>query len=717
MKRRDFIGTTAGAAVLGAIGKGKQVEGKVGATYPPPDSAETVPAGNIGVDAQSPAGSAPGDQKTKIEKLTLFEPRNWSERPAELYFQGEIKDLLPGIEILAPELNYRISLDSSSSLKVSVSRVKQSLLRVAKKGNKAEIHYSQKNHFFRGLGLLLQEIKEKPDSPNFEITEEPQFTTVGAMFDVSQGNAVIGLPSVKVFLRLMAVMGMNMIMLYAEDSYEIKEEPYFGYMRGRYSQDDLREIDRYAALFGIEAIPCMQTLAHLTDVLQWAAYGDIKEDEDTLLPGSEKTYAFIERMIAAASAPFRTRRIHIGMDEAWRLGQGNYLKLHGWGKKIDIMTEHLSHVLQITDRHGLRPMIWSDMYFRAASKTGDYYDMSSAIDPADIAKMPKNVQFVYWDYYHNEPEFYKEWIRRHREFGSDPVFAGGIWGWQGYGMSHGKTFVTTNAALGACKETGVKEVFATIWGDATTESNIFGHLLGLQLFAEHAYAGELAEEKLRKRFEFCTGCRFDDFWDINGMNAVYGVDKNSPANPSRYLMWQDILMGMFDKNIQGLPLEIHYSELAERLKSAGAKGGRFDFVFHYYAKVSSVLAAKSELGLKLRQAYLGKDTALLKKLSGEVLPDLANRVFDLRQYHRHLWLAIHQPSGWEIMDLRYGALLMRIDTARMRVEDYLAGRITSIPELERERLPWQGKEGAADLICNSYDRIVSASRLAYSYKM
>ncbi len=31
----------------------------------------------------------------------------------------------------------------------------------------------------------------------------------------------------------MAVMGLNMLMLYAEDSYVIEGEPWFGYMRGK----------------------------------------------------------------------------------------------------------------------------------------------------------------------------------------------------------------------------------------------------------------------------------------------------------------------------------------------------------------------------------------------------------------------------------------------------------------------------------------------------
>ena len=125
----------------------------------------------------------------------------------------------------------------------------------------------------------------------------------------------------------------------------------------------------------------------------------------------------------------------------------------------------------------------------------------------------------------------------------------------------------------------------------------------------------------------------------------------------------------------------------------------------------------AEIGIRLRRAYLAKDVGALKKISNETLPDLAGRVAALRDYHRGLWMAIDQPPGWEIMEVRYGGLLSRIATSKWRVEEFLAGRAARIAELEQERLPWQGREGINDLICNSYDRIVSASRLAYSWKM
>ncbi len=688
MKRRAFIGTAAGAAATVGWAGGKRAR------------AEKTTA---------PAGALPAMRQVPIPGVPVP-----SGAPRDLGFRGDVEALRPGLDLLAPALNFRVS---GQGLQVTARKTEGRSLRVEKKGRRAEIRFAEKAHFFRGLGLLLQELEDRGEAADFEVAEEAQFQTVGAMFDVSQGNAVPAPARVVDLLKIMAVMGLNMIMLYAEDSYEVPGEPFFGYLRGRYTEADLKAIDDAAWALGIEAIPCMQTLAHLTDVLQWDAYRDIKEDEDTLLVGEPAAYRFIEKMVAAAAAPFRTRRIHIGMDEAWKLGQGSSLKRYGPRRKIDLMTEHLGRVLEICRKRGLQPMIWSDMYFRAASPTGDYYDPSGVIAPEDIRKMPRDVRFVYWDYYHDDIAFYEEWIRRHKEFGSDPVFAGGIWGWQGFGLSYGKTFVTTNAALEACKRHGIKEVFATIWGDATTECPLHAHLLGLQLYAEHAFARHPDDAKLARRFKFTTGCTREDFWLINGLNAVPGVGESSGANPSRYLMWQDPLLGLFDKNVEGLPLEEHYTGLAEKLRSAAERSGSFRPVFDFYALACGVLALKAGLGSKMTSAYLARDRAALGTLVERTLPELERRVVALRDYHRSLWLAVNQPPGWEVMDLRYGALRARLDTARERLSGFLLGRVERIPELELERRPWNDRPGLDDLICNSYDRIVSASRLAYSWKM
>ncbi|UJF15601.1 family 20 glycosylhydrolase [Jeotgalibaca sp. MA1X17-3] len=188
-------------------------------------------------------------------------------------------------------------------------------------------------------------------------------------------NAVLKVEGTKKLLRHMARLGLNLAMLYNEDTYEVKEYLYFGYLRGRYTEDELKEIDNYAFDLGIEMVPCIQTLAHLTLALQYEYAQDMRDTRDNLLVGEPKTYEFIDTLIETASRPFRSKRIHIGMDEAHDVGLGAYRRKNGFKDQFSIMNEHLKEVVSITQKHGLEPMMWSDMYYRAGSSTGNYYDL------------------------------------------------------------------------------------------------------------------------------------------------------------------------------------------------------------------------------------------------------------------------------------------------------------------------------------------------------
>lgn len=625
----------------------------------------------------------------------------------QLYFHGDIADLQQGIDILAGELGFRSGTDG---LSVHVKRHEGPELVVHKDQGGITISYTRKIHFFRAAGLLVEALQDGREM--FTIRERPQFSMNGPMFDVSQGNAVMKTETVKRFIRMMAVMGLDMFMLYAEDSYDVKEQPYFGYMRGRYSQDEIRELDDYADMFGIEMIPCIQTLSHLKDVLKWNTFADIRDDEETMLVGEPKTYEFIEQMIKAAAAPVRTRRIHIGMDEAWKLGQGHYLAKNGYRSKFEIMNEHLHRVLEITRRLGLEPMMWSDMYFRAGSKTGAYYDKECVIPQSTIDAMPKDVQFVYWDYYHYDEEFYVDWIRRHKSFGSTPVFAGGIWNWRGFVLNYGATMKSTNAALNACKKEGINEIIATLWGDDGTECDWFSAILGLQLFAEHGYADELSEEKLRKRFAFCTGGQYDDFMDIRWVDEAPGIGKDNleTANPSRVMLWQQPMMGLFDANLNGREFDSYYAGLVKKFAAIKERSGEYRPIFDILQKLCAVLSVKAELGINLTKAYQAGDKEKLNEYANVVLPDLVGKVRELQTSHRERWFEVNKAFGWEVLDFRYGGLILALETSAKRIADYVSGKAAKLEELEETRLLFQGVEGLLD--CYWYQFIPTASRLA-----
>ncbi|MDG0813575.1 beta-N-acetylhexosaminidase [Cohnella rhizosphaerae] len=624
----------------------------------------------------------------------------------EFKFIGDLEGLETGLRELAAEAGVTLSDEGRA---VEVIRHDENRIVVEAKEGSLRIAFGRKIHFFRAVGLLVAGLRENGE---FRIEEVPQFDMNGPMFDVSQGGAVIRTASVKAFLRKMALMGLDMIMLYAEDSFDVAGQPYFGYMRGRYTQDEIKEMDDYADLFGIEMIPCIQTLSHLADVLKWNAFADIRDDHETMLVGYDRTYEFIEQMIAAAAAPVRTKRIHIGMDEAWKLGLGNYLSKNGLRSKFDIMNDHLKRVMEIVERHGLVPMMWSDMYFRAGSETGDYYDVDGVISDEVIAGMPQNMQYVYWDYYHYDEAFYTDFVQRHKRFGSTPIFAGGIWNWKGFVLNYGATFDSTNAALNVCKREGVREVIATLWGDDGTECDWFSALLGLQLFAEHGYAAELDEDKLRRRFHYCTGAHMDDFMAIKNIDEPPGIKPGNleTYNPSRYMLWQNVMMGLFDANIRGLEVAEHYAGLEKEMALYKTRNGEYGFVFEVLERLCAVLALKADAGIRITDAYLAGDKAALSRMAQETLPEIRTRVEKLRDYHIERWHIVNKAFGWDIIDLRYGGLLASLSTAIARIASFVEGRAERLEELEEQRLPFQSQEGLVD--CYLYKHMPTPSRIS-----
>ena len=157
---------------------------------------------------------------------------------------------------------------------------------------------------------------------------------LGVMVDCSR-NAVPNMTSAKYFIDCLEKMGYNTLMYYTEDTYEVKDEPYFGYLRGRFTADELRELDAYAAAHGIELIPCIQTLAHLNAIFRWDVYREINDTADILLVENERTMQLIENMFRSLRECFRSDKIHIGMDEAHMLGLGKFLDRHGYQNDTD----------------------------------------------------------------------------------------------------------------------------------------------------------------------------------------------------------------------------------------------------------------------------------------------------------------------------------------------------------------------------------------------
>ncbi|MFA7160851.1 MAG: family 20 glycosylhydrolase [Kiritimatiellia bacterium] len=577
---------------------------------------------------------------------------------------------------------YPIRHGSSGGLQVVFKKTgKPGSCLVEVAGSSATISYGTEAMALRALGALMA------GEPRGRKTmfENSSFTTFGIMLDCSR-NAVMTVEHFKKWLRQLALLGYNMAMLYTEDTYELPGEYYFGHLRGRYTASELREIDRYAAALGIEMIPCIQTLGHLAQILQWPAYGQVKDTSSVMLVGEPKTYALIEKMVRHWSGVFKSRRIHIGMDETHDLGRGRYLDRYGFRRGFDIFNAHLDKVVQICKKHGLKPMIWSDMYFRLGSPNHSYYDPKCKIPKDVIAKIPRAAELVYWDYYHDDEGFYRDWIRRHRAMGYEPLMASGVWTWGKLWHDRKRTEDTALPCIAACRKESLKEIFFTMWGDDGGYCDFDSALAGLALCAEKAYADDFSEKLLAARFEAICGA------DYAAQNQAAGLEYAAGAHQmASFILWDDPLLAitLSGRRAKLKSLEKHYLGLAAKLKHCGRQTGGGDL--SHARLIAETLAAKIGLARRLFEAYSGGSRARLKAVRLEI-PGLVRLLEQCADSLRANWMARNKPFGLEVVQIRMGGVIARCRELDCRLGEYLSGRAEHIPELEAnlKKVKWPG---------------------------
>ncbi|MBQ2986763.1 MAG: beta-N-acetylhexosaminidase [Tyzzerella sp.] len=527
--------------------------------------------------------------------------------------------------------------------------------------------------------------------------------TLGIMLDCSR-NAVMKPEKVKDFAKLISDMGYNMLQLYTEDTYEIDGEPFFGYMRGSYSHEEIRDIDAYCTSVGVELVPCIQVLAHLNQLKQWVPYGKLFDCNDILMVGDEKVYELIDKMFHTLEICFTSRRVNIGMDEAHFLGRGRYQDEHGYRNRVEILTEHLARVKEIADKHGFRIMMWSDMFIRLHNG-GEYYGENVRIPQETIWQVPEGVELIYWDYYSKEKSHYDHMLTTHADFRNPIGFAGGLQTWTGYAPNLQFALETTEAAMRSIEEHPVNTIFFTLWGDNGKDCSYYSALPVMFAAAQMA-RGNFNRSDIKKRFEEKYGYSFDEFMNLELPN----ITKEEPShfhNPCKYLLYNDPFIGIYDSTVRS-DLSQRYANAAIKLKES-INGRAYDYLFDMERKLLDVLARKCDLGIRLRRAYQTGDRDELKCIVEQEFPIIRQDMKRFFEAFRVLWMHENKPFGLEVQEQRFGGLLYRMEACEARLKSYLMGEQNVIEELEEICLvKYEGYEGEA-VAQNNWSAIVTTS--------
>lgn len=497
---------------------------------------------------------------------------------------------------------------------------------------------------------------------------------LGVMLDCSR-NAVMTVEATKHFIDKLSFMGYHVLGLYIEDTFEVTNEPHFGCLRGRYSKEELKELDAYALSKGIILKPYIQTLAHLNCIFLWDEYYAIQDIDDILLAEDERTYELIDHIFQTLAACFTTREVNIGMDEARHLGRGRYLEKHGYKPALDIMLKHLKRVLAIAEKYGFTCEMWGDMFYNMA-----YSD--SNVTEQEIQKIsetiPSNLNLAVWDYYGLEKENYIKEFTQYKRLSENLTFAGGALTWMGFCPDNGYSLAAMEQAFCACEEVGIKDAYLTAWGDDGGECSPFAVLPTLFAVSEFA-KGNYDETSIRKKFKSFTGIDFSTFCMLDEPNRVVPCDTVKFSNAAKYLLYNDVFLGRENRAAVAGRKEL-FEELAENfLRESEHK--EYGYLFKMEGALCRVLELKYDFGVRLRKAYSSGDKKQLESLCEE-MSEIQNRLREFYTAFEQYWMKDKKPQGFDVQDIRLGGLLQRIAHCQKRLDSYLRGAIMNLPELE-----------------------------------
>lgn len=525
------------------------------------------------------------------------------------------------------------------------------------------ITYDTEPHFYMALarGLIM-------DNGRHVIGRKTK--NLGLMLDCSR-NAVPKPEMVKKLICLLVMMGYDYLELYTEETYELPGEPYFGYKRGRYSAAELKEIVAFADTLKFQMVPCIQTLAHLKNLANWWVYFQHMDIDDILLAGDEKTYALIRKCIRHCKEVFHTKRINIGGDEAFRLGRGKYMDINGYRPKGDVYRQHMAKVFEICGEEGVCPEFWADGLVSGDVDTEKFREL------LDGTQTP-----ISWHYGHDEADNVKKDMEKFRAYGVKGSFAAGLWKWFGYAPDNQYAERSMNLLLPAAIEGGTEDILITAWGDNGNECSVYAVIPAMLRAAQLLYPCEVDAERLAELF---TGYTASEWKLCDRLNYVM-PDLDKMSNAAKYLLHNDFLIGILDYNIPDHAGDV-YKKLLPEFTLLAQRENAFSYIFQSYEALCRILVRKATYGKRLYRAYQERNSAVMKDLVEE-LPVIKKDLQAFYDAFRRLWLKDYKGFGFEVMDVRIGGLLTRIDTVRIMLNDYMAGRTERIYELEEERIEY-----------------------------
>jgi len=177
---------------------------------------------------------------------------------------------------------------------------------------------------FYGTRTFLQLLRKNNTTwsvPGMVITDWPDIEKRAVHYDTKHHQDKVSY--VKDFIKELAGYKINMLVWEWEDKFAYPSHPEIG-APGAFTMQEMQELTSYAQKYHIQIVPLVQGLGHVSFILKWPQFKDLREIEASnweFCPLKQGSYDLLfDLWKDAIEATPGSEYIHIGSDETYELG-------------------------------------------------------------------------------------------------------------------------------------------------------------------------------------------------------------------------------------------------------------------------------------------------------------------------------------------------------------------------------------------------------------
>ena len=316
------------------------------------------------------------------------------------------------------------------------------------------------------------------------------FAVRSYMLDISR-DKVPTMGTLKQLVEILEKFNYNQLQLYTEHTFAYSKHEAVWKAASPMTADEVRELDLFCAMHGIDLVPNQNSFGHLERWLVRPEYnhlaelprggaplpwGGFKKDPTTLCPTDPASLEFLAGLYDELLPNFESRLFNIGCDETFDLlGEGRSaaaVKEKGEGR---VYLEFLLKVAELVRKRGKRPMFWGDVILR---------------HPELVPELPKDLIALDWGYEGNHP--FMDEAAKFAAAGLDFYVCPGTSSWNSLAGRVENMRENMIAAERAGHLHGAKGFMVTDWGDGGHWQPLAASLPGLILGGNLAFSGASA---------------------------------------------------------------------------------------------------------------------------------------------------------------------------------------------------------------------------------